>query len=92
MNRGWKSEKLRLKEQGTIFWEEEDTMLKEDWGAREEYGIVGEDRSWIERRLLLNEQYAIFIRIQGALSKEQEKQVLDEVRQRVVLPLINGKE
>lgn len=89
LKQGFESEKLRLKGQEKIFGGEGKTITKEDWGAKEVYGIV--EDNWnhtIERLLLLNETYAVWIQVGGDFEEEQRPLLLNRIKEELVIPLL----
>ncbi len=89
LKQGFESEKLRIKGQEKLFGGEGKTITKEDWGAKEVYGIVGNNWSTtIERLLLVNETDAIWIQVRGDFKGEEKPLLLNRIKEELVVPLL----
>ena len=89
LKQGFESEKLRIKGQEKLFGGEGKTITKEDWGAKEVYGIVGNNWSTtIERLLLVNETDAIWIQVGGDFKGEEKPLLLNRIKEELVVPLL----
>lgn len=89
LKQGFESEKLRLKRQEKIFGGEGKSITKEDWGAKKVYGIIGNNWNYaMERLLLLNETYAIWIQVRGDFKEEQRPLLLNRIKEELVIPLL----
>ena len=89
LKQGFESEKLRIKGQEKLFGGEGKTITKENWGAKEVYGIVGDNWSTtIERLLLVNERYAIWIQVRGDFKEEEKPLLLNRIKEELVVPLL----
>lgn len=89
LKQGFESEKLRIKGQEKLFGGEGKTITKEDWGAKEVYGIVGNNWSTtIERLFLVNETDAIWIQVRGDFKEEERPLLLNRIKEELVIPLL----
>ncbi|GEM_PF-4649103 len=89
LKQGFESEKLRIKGQEKLFGGEGKTITKENWGAKEVYGIVGNNWSTtIERLLLVNETDAIWIQVRGDFKEEERPLLLNRIKEELVIPLL----
>lgn len=70
------------------------SVEKENWGAKKSYGIISEKWDFIvERRLLLNNDYAISIYIYNQNgNKINLDPIIKQMREQIIEPLKNGKE
>lgn len=89
LKQGFESEKLRIEGQEKLFGGEGKTITKENWGAKEVYGIVGNNWSTtIERLLLVNETDAIWIQVRGDFKEEERPLLLNRIKEELVIPLL----
>lgn len=89
LKQGFESEKLRIEGQEKLFGGEGKTIIKENWGAKEVYGIVGNNWSTtIERLLLVNETDAIWIQVRGDFKEEERPLLLNRIKEELVIPLL----
>ena len=86
--KAFEGEKEELKQRANMFDQIVEPITEEDWGAKEVYGYGTKD-TIIERRMRINEEYALSFQMIGTGNMEEEEfyQVIQAVKEKLILPI-----
>lgn len=86
--KAFEGEKEELKQRANMFDQIVEPITEEDWGVKEVYGYGTKDTT-IERRMRINEEYALSFQMIGIGNMEEEEfyQVIQAIKEKLILPI-----